>query len=114
MAAHQPRRRPLPKGDTFFTPGATGLRREVERRSAASLVYLHQLPRWVLPLVLVAVLITGFAVPGWGGAAAFAVLAALLGWFSYLSWPSLTGTTRLLRAVVITAVLVAAIYQGAR
>ncbi len=54
MAAHQPRRRPLPKGDAFFTPGATGMRREIERRSAAPLVFLHGLPRWILPVALLA------------------------------------------------------------
>jgi Family of unknown function (DUF6703) len=114
MAAQQPRRRPLSKGETFFTPGATGVRRQVERRSAAPLVFLHQLPRWVVPLALLAVLIVGFAVKGWIGAAALAALAAFLGWFSYLSWPSLSVSGRLLRVVVIAAVTVLAVLQAIR
>ncbi len=114
MAADQPRRRPLPKGETFFTPGATGMRRRVERRSAAPLVFLHGLPRWILPLALLAALIAGFTVRGWIGAAVLAVVAVFLGWFGYLSWPSLSTSARLLRGVTIAAVLALAVIQGAR
>jgi hypothetical protein len=115
LAAHQPRRRPVPAtGGTLFTPGATRLRRIVERRSAAPLVFLHQLPRWVLPIALAALLIAGIAVRGVGGGVALAVLAALLGWLGYLSWPAQAAAARLQRAAVVAALLVAAIYQGTR
>ena len=114
MAAHQPRRRPLPKGETFFTPGATGLRQRIERRSARPLVVLHELPRWVLPIALLAVLIAGFTVAGWIGAAVLAALAIFLGWFGYLSWPSLTVSGRLLRGLTITVVLALAVVQAVR
>jgi len=114
MAAHQPRRRPLPKGATFFTPGATGLRRGVERRSAAPLVFLHRQPVWFAPVALAALLVTGFAFPGWLGAAALAVLAVFLGWFSYLSWPSLPVSGRLLRVAVLAAVIVLGVIQATR
>ncbi|HKB31139.1 MAG TPA: DUF6703 family protein [Streptosporangiaceae bacterium] len=114
MAAHQPRRRPLPEGETFFTPGATGMRRRVEQRSAAPLVFLHGLPRWIVPLALLAVLIVGFTVPGWVGGVVLAAVAVFLGWFSYLSWPSLTVSARLLRAVTIAAVIAVAIVQFSR
>ncbi len=111
MAAHQPRRRPLPQGETFFTPGATGMRRGIERRSAAPLVFLHGLPRWILPLALLAALIIGFTVPGWIGGVVLAAVAVFLGWFSYLSWPSLPTSARLLRCVTIAAVLAVAVVQ---
>jgi hypothetical protein len=114
VAAHQPRRRPLPKGETFYTPGATGMRREIERRSAAPLVFLHGLPKWVLPLALLAALIAGFAVPGFAGGAALAVVAVILGWFGYLSWPTLATPTRVLRCATIAAVLAIAVVQVAR
>ncbi len=114
MAAHQPRRRPLPKGETFFTPGATGLRRWIERRSAHPLVVLHELPRWAVPIALLVVLIVGFAVPGWIGAAALAALAVFLGWLSYLSWPSLVASRRLMRGLALAAVLALAVLQGVR
>jgi hypothetical protein len=114
VAAHPPRRRPLPKGETFFTPDATGFRREVERRSAAPLLYLHQLPGWIVPIAFVAVLIAGLAVKGWIGGAALAVIAAFLGWFSYLSWPTLSAPGRLLRAATITVLIVLVFIQGTR
>jgi hypothetical protein len=86
-----------------------GLRRTVERWSAAPLVFLHQLPRWVLPLALVGLLIAGMIGTGWVGASALLVLAALLGWLAYLSWPSTPLSGRLLRiAAFILLVLLAA------
>ncbi len=113
MAAKQ-RQRPLPSGETFFTPGATGFRRLVERRSSAPLLFLHQLPGWIVPLAFVAVLVAGFAVKGWVGAAFLAALGAFLGWFSYLSWPSLGVPGRLLRVCAIAAVIALAVAQGVR
>ena len=114
MAAHQPRRRPLPKGETLITPGAKGFRGQVERRSAAPLVYLHQLPGWVVPLAFIAVLVVGLAVKGWVGAAGLSLVAAFLGWFSYLSWPVLELPSRLLRGAVIIAVIALAVSQAIR
>lgn len=113
MAAHPPRR-PLPNGETLFTPGATGFRRQVERRSVAPLVFLHQLPGWIVPLAFVVVLIIGFAVTGWVGAIALLLLAAFLGWFSYLSWPSIQLSGRLLRGLAITTVVALAVAQAVR
>ena len=89
-------------------PGA-GMRQTVERWSAAPLVFLHQLPRWVLPLALVGLLIAGMVGTGWVGASAMLVLAALLAWLAYLSWPSTPLSGRLLRvAAFIVLVLLAA------
>jgi uncharacterized protein DUF6703 len=88
---------------------ASGLRRAVTRWSAMPLVFLHQLPRWVLPLVLVALLLAGMLGTGWVGALALIVLAALLAWLAYLSWPTTPLAGRLLRAgAFILLVLLAA------
>jgi hypothetical protein len=85
------------------------MRQTVERWSAAPLVFLHQLPRWVLPLALVGLLIAGMVGTGWVGASAMLVLAALLAWLAYLSWPSTPLSGRLLRvAAFIVLVLLAA------
>jgi len=81
----------------------------MERWSAAPLVFLHQLPRWVPPLALAALLLAGMLATGWVGAASLLVLAALLGWLAYLSWPSTPLPGRLLRgAAFILLVLLAA------
>lgn len=107
-------RRELPRGETFFTPGASGLRQAVERRAAAPLLFLYQLPRWVVPAALLVTLVIGFAVPGWGGAAALVLLAAVLGGFAYLSWPNLASRGRLLRGAAVAILIVLAITQATR
>ncbi|GIH98494.1 DUF6703 family protein [Planobispora takensis] len=100
-----PSQRPLPPGEQFFTPGATGLRQKIERLSAAPLVFLFQLPRWIAPALLVILLLVGFAVQSvWGGLAAL-VVAAFVGWLAYMSWPSLSVRGRILRVALLTFLL---------
>ncbi len=89
-------------------------RRAAERRSAVPLVYVRHLPTWVPPVVLAALLVTGLAVRGWGGAVALCVVAAFLGWLAYLSWPAQGGRGRLGRLVVIAVVLGLAAFQATR
>jgi hypothetical protein len=98
----------------MFTPGASGLRQSVERRSAAPLAFLHQLPALVPALVLAGLLVAGLAVRGPGGAAALCCLAAALGWLAFLSWPRLPGRGRLGRAAAIACLLALAAVQAAR
>ena len=106
--------RPLPRGTTLYTPGASDARRTLERSSARSLVVLHQLPVWVVPLVLAALFIAGLTAPGWIGAVALVLVAAFLGWLAAVSWPRLTPSGRLLRVAAIASVLVIAGIQAVR
>ena len=108
------RARPLPRGNSLYTPGATGTRRSLERSSARPLVLLHQLPVWVIPVLLTALLVIGLAVPGWAGALALAGVAAFLGWLAALSWPRLAPGPRLLRVTAIACLLAAAGIQAVR
>lgn len=89
-------------------------RQTVEQRSAAPLLWLHQLPAWLLPLLAVGLLIAGLAAGGWGGAIALAGLAAVLGWLAALSWPRLSGQGRLLRVISVGCVLLVAVLRGLR
>lgn len=89
-------------------------RRAAERRSALPLIYLRHLPSWLPPVVLAALLVTGLAVRGWGGALALCVVAAILGWLAYLSWPALAGRGRLGRAVAVACLLALAAFQATR
>jgi hypothetical protein len=75
---------------------------------------LHQLPVWLIPLVLAALLVTGFAVPGWLGAAALVLVAGFLGWLAAVSWPRLAPGSRLLRLAAVAGVLVVAAIQALR
>lgn len=87
----------------LYTPGASPLRREVERRSAPLLLALGQAPRWLLPMLPVALLLGGLAAPPWAGVPALVTLGIVLGWLAYLSWPALGGPGRVLRVVALLA-----------
>ncbi|MGP3928779.1 DUF6703 family protein [Nonomuraea sp. KM88] len=108
-------KRPLPQGEPFFTPGATGLRKSVEQRSAVPMTFLFtQVPRWVAPVVLVVLLLAGFAVTNPLGGVAVLPVIAFIGWLAYLSWPSLGAGGKLLRVAMLTfLVLLAATRFGA-
>ncbi len=86
----------------------------MERRSAAPLVYLRQLPAWLPPLVLAGLLVAGFAARGPAGAAALCLVAAFIGWLGYLSWPRLAAPGRAGRVAAIACVLALAVLQATR
>lgn len=106
--------RPLPRGTSLYTPGASDTRRTLEQSSARALVVLHQLPVWVVPLLLAALFIAGLAVPGPIGAVALVLVTAFLGWLAAVSWPRLTPSGRLLRVAAIAGLLVIAGIQAVR
>lgn len=108
------KRRPLPQGEQFFTPGASGLRKAVEQRSSVPMAFLFtQVPRWVAPAVLVILLLVGFAVANPLGGVAVLPVIAFIGWLAYLSWPSLRIGGKVLRVAMLTfLVLLAATRFG--
>jgi len=97
------------------SPGPpSAARRSAAQRSAALLIYLRQLPAWLPPTLLAALLVAGLAVRGWVGAVALGLVAAFLGWLAFLSWPRLSARGRLGRAVMIACLLGLAVFQAAR
>ncbi len=106
--------RPLPKGSTLFTPGASPARQAAERRSAKPLLYLHQLPAWVPPIVLAVLLVAGLAVRGPVGAVLLCGVAAVLGWLASISWPRLSPAGKLGRVLVVVLMLGIAAYEATR
>ncbi|WP_433478096.1 DUF6703 family protein [Spirillospora sp. CA-142024] len=90
----------------------TGLRAAVERRSAVAVVFLHRMPRWILLAAVFVLLVIGMAGTGWVAAAGLLVLAAALGWFAYLNWPSLDGSGRVLRLVALAVLVGFALGRG--
>ena len=106
------RPRPLPKGNTLFTPEASPARQALEHRSATYLLWLHQLPRWLLPVLAAGLLVAGFAIHGVGGAIALGGLSVVLGWLGAISWPRLSAQARLLRVIVVGGVLAIAVFRA--
>ena len=106
--------RPLPRGTSLYTPNASAARQTTERRSARPLIYLHQLPRWIAPLLLVAFLVAGLALRGPAGAVALCLVAAVLAWLAALSWPRLSAGGRLGRIAAVAIMLAIAGYQATR
>ena len=112
--SRQTRRRPLPRGQAMYTPGASARRRSLERASARPLAYLHQLPVWIPPVVAAAALIVGLAVRGPGGAVALFLMAAALAWLAFASWPGLGSQGRLARVIAVACALALAGWQATR
>ena len=106
-----PERR-LPPGDALFTPGAGRLRQEVERRSAVPLVWLHQRPHWLLPLLLGVLFIAGLTSPGVVGALCLLTVAAFFAWLAFLTWPTLARRQRVPRVLMVLVVLVLALARA--
>jgi uncharacterized protein DUF6703 len=104
--------RPLPSGDTLFTPDPSPARASIEQRSATPLLWLHQLPRWLLPVLVVALLVTGLAIAGWAGAIALFALAGVLGWLAAVSWPRLNAQGRAMRVLSVGLLIAAAVIRG--
>lgn len=115
MAPSRPTRqrtRPLPRGTSLYTPDATPGRQATERRSARLLIFLHQLPVWVAPVVLVVFLVGGLAMHGPEAAAVLVVVAAALAWLAVISWPRISAGGRGLRVVAVAVVLAVAVYKA--
>jgi hypothetical protein len=108
------RARPLPPGQSLFTPAASPARAAAERRSARFLLLLHQLPAWTAPVALAVLLVAGLAVRGPAGAVALCGVAAVLGWLASVSWPRLSAVGRLGRLAAVGLMLALAIWQAAR
>ncbi len=84
-------------------PAQGSFRRSLERISAPWLVTLHQMPRWVVPIALAVMLFVGLLLSGdwgWLGAIFLVIIGLFVTWLTALSWPILTGSSRLVRVVV--------------
>ncbi|HVQ89048.1 MAG TPA: DUF6703 family protein [Actinomycetes bacterium] len=82
-----------------------------ERISAPYLLRLHAAPRWLLAVVLAALLVVGLLVKGPIGAVLLLLLALFLAWLAAVSWRLLTPSARLIRFLVVGLVVAAAGFQ---
>jgi hypothetical protein len=65
-------------------------------------------------LVVLGLLISGFAVVGPVGAVALLLVGIFLGWLAYLGWPALSGTGRVGRVIALTCMVVLVVWQARR
>ena len=65
---------------------------------------LSRQPKLVIPVVSVVLLIGGLALPNPYGVICLVLLLLLVGWLSYLSWPAVEGTARLVRIVLLALI----------
>lgn len=78
----------------------------LHRYSAPILVRLHGLPRWLFPIVTAALLVGGLLVTIPAVAVVLlSLLALILLWLVALSWPILSPIARLMRLLVLGALV---------
>jgi hypothetical protein len=92
-------------------PKPSAARRALERASTPMLLRLQSLPSWLVPLIMLALAVTGLFVQGPIGFAALAAVAIFLGWLALLSWPVLTPRARAFRVLAVGVVAAAAVTQ---
>jgi hypothetical protein len=76
------------------------LRESVADASLPAVNALNRLPRAVPFLAVLALMVAGIFVPGWGWVFLL-VVVLFLGWTLYLAWPALDPTARLGRVAVL-------------
>jgi hypothetical protein len=81
----------------------------VERASLPVLRRLTRMPRLVPALAIAACAVGGLALDPPVGSALLLVVAAVVAWLSYLSWPLTTASARALRLLLLGLILVAAV-----
>ncbi|MGL4743889.1 MAG: DUF6703 family protein [Dermatophilaceae bacterium] len=101
-------RRPRP--GTVGSDAVTSLRDSFERASEPALTRLNRLPRAVPFLVVLALVVAGVLVPGWGWVFLTAVSVVLL-WFLVLAWPRLVVAERMMRLAVLVMMAAVTVTQ---
>ncbi len=107
-------KRPLPEGESFFTPRASPLRQQIERLSAPLLVLFHRLPRPVFGALPLLLLVLGAFLPVPFALVCLVLALLLLTWLAFLSWPRSTGGQKVMRLVVPGLVVLIAVLRIVR
>jgi hypothetical protein len=98
----------------MYTPDAQPGRQSMERRSAALLLYLRQMPPWLIPVLFAVLVFAGLTLHGPAGGILLVLAAAFLGWLAAVSWPRLTPLGRAGRGAIIALILAGAVFQALR
>ncbi|HEY6740111.1 MAG TPA: DUF6703 family protein [Actinopolymorphaceae bacterium] len=79
----------------------SSFRRTVARLSRPALVWLYHRPRWLLAGMTTALVVVGLAAPRPWGPICLGLVAFLLAWLAYLSWPDGDRGRRVIRLVMV-------------
>jgi hypothetical protein len=90
---------------------SSSFRASVEQASLPLVARLGRLPRAVPFLAVLALLVGGILIPGWGWVLT-ALVALFLAWLLFLGWPRLSGVERLMRAAVLLMAVAITIAQA--
>lgn len=86
----------------------------LQRISLPLLTRLTRLPKWLVVVVMAALLVLGMIQTGslaWLGALILGVLAIFFLWLLVLSWPAIPPSGRLMRGIVVIALAGAAVLK---
>ncbi|GAA2787533.1 DUF6703 family protein [Kribbella solani] len=83
----------------------SGLRQRVTKVSYPYVAKLHGAPKLTLPGITLVLALAGVFAPVAVGVPALVLLALLLGWLAFLSWPAVTTGPRFLRLFSILVIL---------
>jgi len=81
------------------------LRRRITKLSYPYVARLHAMPKLTLPGITLVLALVGVFAPVPVAVPALVLLALLLGWLGFLSWPAVTTGQRLLRVFSILVIL---------
>lgn len=87
------------------------MRESIEQASLPALKALAGWPKWLPFLLILALMVAGILIPGFGWIL-IALVGLALAWLLYLAWPRLTAVDRLMRFAIIAIVFVAAITRA--
>ncbi len=82
------------------------------QHSASILARLTQLPRYTVPGIVLALMLVGLTAPLGYALPALALVAALVAWLAYLSWPALDPRGRMVRTIMIALIVGAVVARA--
>ncbi|MBK9740515.1 MAG: hypothetical protein IPO93_13620 [Actinobacteria bacterium] len=88
--------------------GSSDLRKRFETISYPFIQAMSKVPRWIVVVLPAVILLLGLLQTGslaWLGGILLLIIWALLAWLTALSWPAITGGSRILRVIVLAALL---------
>ena len=86
------------------------MRQRITQASYPLIARLHAMPKLTLPLITVALVLLGGFAPAVVAVPALLLLALMLAWLGFLSWPVVSPGSRMLRIFAVLVVLFYVIY----